>query len=65
MTLDRLQVTYCFPHENQPPGERLIKARVFDGERTEVITFGRHTPFKTVQSQIPVIFGNRKKGKAV
>lgn len=68
MILEKLQVEYILPTDDQPPGERFIKAIVTDGEHTQTIKFGRHTPMKTVVSQIPIIFSHnlackpRKKG---
>ncbi|NMD69604.1 hypothetical protein HHO41_04825 [Bacillus sp. DNRA2] len=64
MKQDKLNVMYCMPHEKLPPNERFIRVKVSDGKRTEIIDFGRHTPFKTVVSQIPVIFGHRTSGKS-
>jgi hypothetical protein len=67
MKNNKLNVIYCLPHEKQKAIERVIRARVSDGKNRHVIDFGRHTPIKTVISQIPVIFGVMcsKKSKAV
>jgi hypothetical protein len=58
MKLDKLQVEYILPTDDQLPGERFIKAIVSDGEHMQTIKFGRHTPMKTVISQIPIIFSH-------
>ena len=59
MRQDKLNVMVCLPCDEMPADERVIVIKASDGERTEIIKFGRHTSIKTVWANIPRVYMDR------
>lgn len=59
MKQDKLHVMVCLPCDEMPAEERVVVVRASDGEKTQLIKFGRHTSIKTIWNRLPIIYMDR------
>lgn len=57
--MERLSTIVCLPCDQMPANERKIVVKASDGERSQLVEFGRHTSMSTIMFRLPILFMDR------